>query len=293
MLKIFISMEWGYFWYKVSAPYIENPLLAYSLFFLLFISVSFFYYLYLAKNRKIDNIYIRKIPALNSIDEAIGRSTEMGKPILYIPGIMDIDNIQTLASLSILSYVSYKCAEYETDFIMPVSRSVVMTVAQEVVKESYLRAGRSDLYRNDMVFYLTDDQFGYAAGVDGIISREKPGAIFLIGAFYAESLILAETGFSAGAIQIAGTAMITQLPFFIAACDYVLIGEELFAASAYLSKDILDKITLKNQDITKALVMVSVAIGAMINTIYSIYPNIANIPFINLLHKIFQGLLIK
>ncbi|MCX7758855.1 MAG: hypothetical protein N2169_04515, partial [bacterium] len=267
--------------------------LGYSLFFLLFISVVFWYYLYLVKTGRLSKIYIRRIPALNSIEEAVGRSTEMGRPILYVPGIQDIDNIQTLASLAILSHVAQRCAEYETDFIMPVSRSVVMTVAQEVVKESYLRVGRSDLYRSDMVFYLTDDQFGYAAGVDGIISREKPGAVFLIGAFYAESLILAETGFSAGAIQIAGTAMITQLPFFIAACDYVLIGEELFAASAYLSKDILDKITLRTQDISKALVMVSVATGAMINTIHLLYPNLSNIPVLNVIYKIFSGMVIK
>ncbi|MCX7972667.1 MAG: hypothetical protein N2657_05605 [bacterium] len=286
-------MDWSYIWYKVYIPYVENPLLGYSLFFLLFISGVFWYYLYLVRTGRLKSIYIRKIPALNSIEEAVGRSTEMGKPILYVPGIQDIDNIQTLASLSILSYVAQKCAEYETDFIMPVSRSVVMTVAQEVVKESYLRAGRSDLYRSDMVFYLTDDQFGYAAGVDGIISREKPGAIFLIGAFYAESLILAETGFSAGAIQIAGTAMITQLPFFIAACDYVLIGEELFAASAYLSKDILDKITLRTQDVSKALVMASIALGSIVNTTYLVYPNIANIPLLDMVYKIFRGMLVK
>ncbi|MCS7164776.1 MAG: hypothetical protein RMJ51_00615 [Candidatus Calescibacterium sp.] len=286
-------MDWSYIWYKVYIPYVENPLLGYSLFFLLFISGVFWYYLYLVRTGRLKSIYIRKIPALNSIEEAVGRSTEMGKPILYVPGIQDIDNIQTLASLSILSYVAQKCAEYETDFIMPVSRSVVMTVAQEVVKESYLRAGRSDLYRSDMVFYLTDDQFGYAAGVDGIISREKPGAIFLIGAFYAESLILAETGFSAGAIQIAGTAMITQLPFFIAACDYVLIGEELFAASAYLSKDILDKITLRTQDVSKALVMASIALGSIVNTTYLVYPNIANIPLLDIVYKIFRGMLVK
>lgn len=285
-------MEWGYFVYKVIVPYQENPLLGYSLFFLLFVSGVLWYYLYLVKEGKLKSIYIRKIPALNSIEEAIGRSTEMGKPILYIPGIQDIDNIQTLASLSILSYVAQKCAEYETDLIMPVSRSVLMTVAQEVVKESYLRAGRSDLYRSDNVFYLTDDQFGYAAGVDGIISREKPGAIFLIGAFYAESLILAETGFAAGAIQIAGTAMITQLPFFIAACDYVLIGEELFAASAYLSRDLLDKITLRTQDISKALVMVSIFLGSIIG-FTGIIVNVSNLPLLNVLYKIFSGMVMK
>ncbi len=281
-------MEIGYLLYKALIPFKENPSVLVSFIFLITISIIFWYYINNAKRGKIKEIFIRKIPALNSIDEAVGRSTELGKPILYIPGIMDIDNIQTLASLSLLSYIAQKTALYETELIMPVSRSVVMTVAQEVIKESYLKVGRSDLYRADKIFYLTDDQFGYAAAVDGIISREKPGAIFLIGAFYAESLILAETGFSAGAIQIAGTAMITQLPFFIAACDYVLIGEELFAASAYLSSDIIDKITLKTQDISKAIVMSFVLFIAIFNNLLVSFPNLANLPFFNIINLIIK-----
>jgi hypothetical protein len=281
-------MEIGYLVYKVIQPFKENPSIFVSFIFLLSISYIFLYYINSAKKGKIKEVFIRRIPALNYIDEAVGRSTELGKPILYIPGIMDIDNIQTIASLSLLSYIAQKSALYETELIMPVSRSVVMTVAQEVIKEAYLKVGRSDLYRADRVFYLTDDQFGYAAAVDGIISRERPGAIFLIGAFYAESLILAETGFSAGAIQIAGTAMITQLPFFIAACDYVLIGEELFAASAYLSTDIIDKITLKTQDISKAIVMSFVFVASIFNSLISAYPNLANLPILNTINFIIK-----
>jgi hypothetical protein len=281
-------MEIGYLVYKVIQPFKENPSIFVSFIFLLSISYIFLYYINSAKKGKIKEVFIRRIPALNYIDEAVGRSTELGKPILYIPGIMDIDNIQTIASLSLLSYIAQKSALYETELIMPVSRSVVMTVAQEVIKEAYLKVGRSDLYRADRVFYLTDDQFGYAAAVDGIISRERPGAIFLIGAFYAESLILAETGFSAGAIQIAGTAMITQLPFFIAACDYVLIGEELFAASAYLSTDIIDKITLKTQDISKAIVMSFVFVASIFNSLISAYPNLANLPIFNTINFIIK-----
>jgi hypothetical protein len=281
-------MEIGYLVYKVIQPFKENPSIFVSFIFLFSISYIFLYYINSAKKGKIKEVFIRRIPALNYIDEAVGRSTELGKPILYIPGIMDIDNIQTIASLSLLSYIAQKSALYETELIMPVSRSVVMTVAQEVIKEAYLKVGRSDLYRADRVFYLTDDQFGYAAAVDGIISRERPGAIFLIGAFYAEALILAETGFSAGAIQIAGTAMITQLPFFIAACDYVLIGEELFAASAYLSTDIIDKITLKTQDISKAIVMSFVFVASIFNSLISAYPNLANLPIFNTINFIIK-----
>jgi hypothetical protein len=135
-----------------------------------------------------------------------------------------------------------------------------MVTAREVVKESYLNAGRPDFYSDDMVYYLTDDQFGYAAGIDGLVVRQKPATMFYMGAFYAESLILAETGNSIGAIQIAGTAMPAQLPFFVAACDYTLIGEELFAASAYLSREPKLLGSLKGQDIGGKLVFLTLAL---------------------------------
>jgi len=148
---------------------------------------------------------------------------------------------------------------------MPCCRAMVMSMARETVKESYLRVGKPDDYKEDNIRYLTDDQFGFVAGVDGIMMRERPAANFYLGAFYAESLILAETGFSTGAIQIAGTAMIDQLPFFVTACDYTLIGEELYAAGASLSGDPVQLGTIKGQDVAKALFLVFIVVGVVLS----------------------------
>jgi len=204
-------------------------------------------------------LFIRKIAGLEAVDEAVGRATEMGRAIFYVPGIQDMNNMQTIAGLTILGRVAKLTAEYETRLEVPVSRSLVMVAAREIVKEAYLNAGRPDYYNDDIVYYLTDDQFGYAAGVDGLVIRKKPATIFYQGAFFAESLILAETGNSIGAIQIAGTAMPAQLPFFVAACDYTLIGEELFAASAYLSREPKLLGSLKGQDLGGKLIFLSLA----------------------------------
>ena len=223
---------------------------------------------YIRASRRGIEFTIRKIPALESVDEAIGRATEMGKPILFVPGIMDIDDVQTVAGIIILGEVASKTAAYDATLNVPVSRSMVMSTARETVKESYLKAGRPDAFHENMIHYLTDDQFGYVSGVDGIMAREKPAAIFMLGTFYAESLILAETGNSIGAIQIAGTAMPSQLPFFIAACDYTLIGEELYAASAYLSGQPHMLGALKGQDMAKLFIMTILIIGTVLTLLF-------------------------
>jgi hypothetical protein len=212
-------------------------------------------------------LYLRPIAGIEAIDEAIGRATEMGKPILYVPGLSSIEDVATIASLTILGRVARKVAEYQTPLRVPNRDPIVYTVAEECVKQAYLEAGRPDSYDPNSVFFVTDSQFAYVAAVNGLMTREKPATNFYLGMFWAESLLLAETGSLSGAIQIAGTDAITQLPFFITTCDYTLIGEELYAASAYLGREPKQVGAVKGQDACKAIVMLFVTAGILLSIV--------------------------
>ncbi len=225
-------------------------------------SAAILWNLYDARSGK--EIFVRRIPGLEAVDEALGRATEMGRSILYVLGLGQVDNVATIASMTILGQVARRTADYETPLLVPCNDPIVLNVVREMVKSSYLDEGRPDAYNEENIFFLTDSQFAYAAGVDGIMIREKPAAIFLQGTFYAESLIMAETGNSIGAIQIAGTDSEHQLPFFIAACDYTLIGEELYAATAYLSKDPMFLGSLKGQDWGKLVIFAAIVLGVIL-----------------------------
>jgi len=144
---------------------------------------------------------------------------------------------------------------------------ITMAVCQEITKQAYLEAGKPDLFKEDSNFFITADQFSYTAAVDGIMLRKKPAANFFMGSYFAESLLLTETGASTGAIQIAGTDSDHQLPFFVTTCDYTLIGEELYAASAYLSREPIQIGTLRGQDIGKAVILTVIAVGTVLATI--------------------------
>jgi len=213
------------------------------------------------------NLFVRRIPGLNAVEEAVGRATEMGRPVLYVPGIGEIDDIQTIASLTILSHVAKIAAEYETPLIVPTARSVVMSAAEEVVKEAYAEAGHPDNYNPDNIRYLSDAQFAFAGAVSGIMMRERPAANLYLGAFWAESLLFAETGFETKAIQVAGTANVSQLPFFVTACDYTLLGEELYAASAYLSREPKLLGGLKGSDWMKVITICIIVAGVVLTAL--------------------------
>jgi hypothetical protein len=216
-----------------------------------------------AKRRE---IFLRRIPGLDAVDEAIGRATELGKPILYLTGAGDMSEPSTVAAAVILGRVAKRVASYETDLMLPHRDPIVMAVCQEITKQSYLEAGKPDVYKEDSNFFITTDQFSYTAAVDGIMLRKKPAANFFMGSYFAESLLLTETGASTGAIQIAGTDSDHQLPFFVTTCDYTLIGEELYAASAYLSREPVQLGTLRGQDIGKACILGALGLGTALAT---------------------------
>lgn len=223
-----------------------------------------FYAIGTARKRE---IFLRRIPGLDAVDEAIGRATELGKPILYMTGAHDMSDPSTIAAAVILGRVAKRTAAYGTDLLVPHRDPITMAVCQEVTKQAYLEAGKPDLYKDDSNFFITSDQFSYTAAVDGIMLRKKPAANFFMGHYFAEALLLTETGASTGAIQIAGTDADHQLPFFVTTCDYTLIGEELYAASAYLSREPVQVGTLRGQDIGKGLILVVLGVGTILATL--------------------------
>jgi len=224
-------------------------------------AVILLFWIYYARSGK--QVFIRRIAGLDAIDESIGRATEMGRSILYISGTGSIRSVATIASMNILSRVARMIAEYNIPLNIPCNDPVVMNIEREIVQNAHLDAGHPDTYKQDSIYFVSEEQFAYAAAVDGIIMRERPATIFYMGAFLAESLVFSEVGSHAGAVQIAGTDSITQLPFFITTCDYTLMGEELYAASAYLSKEPLLLGSLKGQDWGKLLVIAIILTGVV------------------------------
>ena len=212
------------------------------------------------------SLFVRRLPAVDAIEDAVGRSTEMGRPILYVTGTARTEDIQTIASILILGHVAEIAARYETDLRVANAYPLTMVIAEEVVRQGYADAGRADAHRPEDVLFITSEQFAFAAAVNGMILRERPATNIYFGRFLAESLMLAETGFLTGAVQIAGTAELTQLPFLVSACDFTLIGEELFACSAYLTREPNQLATLKAGDVLKLVIALVVVGGAALAT---------------------------
>jgi len=236
------------------------------LIFILLFMVLFFYTLFLIKKKK-ESLFIRRIPGLDAIDDAVGRATEMGKPIIYDSGLGAVTDMDTIASMLILKHVAKTVAEFKAEIYFPSSDPIVMQTAEEMISSGFLDAGCPEDHKKENSFYLAGSQFAFAAGLAGLISRKKPATCLHFGYYAAESLLISEAGFNAGAIQVAGTSAVDQVPFFVAACDYTLIGEEIYAAAAYLSREPQIMTNLKVSDYAKVAFVILFIAGTIMLTI--------------------------
>lgn len=225
----------------------------------------------IARAQRAKGLSIRRIAGLDQIDEAVGRATETARPVLMVPGIGALDGISVQA-LTIFASVVRTAVRFATPIRLLTAHPGVYGVAQEIVRDVYLSEGASERFDPDSVRFVSDRQFAFASGVAGAIQRERVAAAFLMGEFFAESLIIAENANIVGAIQVASSTQTTQTPFFIAACDYVLLGDEFYAASAYLGRVPVLLGSLVGVDWAKMTFMAFVVIAVIWHSIQTLTP---------------------
>lgn len=235
---------------------------------LLVISFALFYF-YMARAKKGVDISARTFPAVVAIPEAVGRAAEMGKPIYYTTGLgmgtlnNPLNGPQTLAGISILGHVTRLCSRngVRIEYFTPIADS--LPLVEETMRTAYLIEGNPEGFDTNHI-HFQNGQSPYLTASLGYMQRERPASNILLGGFYYESVVLGEAGNTIGAMQIGGSANTHQLPFLVATCDYTLIMEELYAASAEIAGDPDVLGSLKGEDILKFVVLALLGVGFLL-----------------------------
>lgn len=248
----------------MNVPTVEHASIGYIALTALFLGPPLFF-IYLARKGWMP--HLRRIPGIDAIEEAVGRATEMGRPVSFTTGLSPVGPT-LFACLGIMGHIIRLAAKFATRVLILQNDPEVMAIVEEVAREHYRSEGKADLFRREDIRYLSGEQFAFASGYMGTVHREGVASCFLFGAYAAESLILAEAGQQMGAMQVAGTASNAQIPFFLTTCDYTLIGEELFAAGAYLSRDPVQVGSVVGQDYAKLIAFGLIAVGILAYTLF-------------------------
>ena len=208
---------------------------------------------------------IRTIAGLDAIEEAVGRAVEMGRPVHDCPGGGGFDSQyaqQTVAAIGIIGHVAKLCASRGADLKVSVNVAHTLPAVEEMVRSSYVSENQMENYSPDIVRFLPN-QNALMSHCMGMFEREKIAANILVGAYFWEAIVLAEHGGSVGAMQIGGTARQSQLPAFVASCDYLIIGDEMFAANAYITQDEEQIANIAGQDVVRIIIIAMMTLGSL------------------------------
>jgi hypothetical protein len=208
---------------------------------------------------------IRRIPAIDAIDEAVSRATEMGRPVHVssgMPQIVGSGDPMTMAGMSIVSYVAKLCARQDTRVICTAYKPEQHVMQMDVVKSAYVSEGKPEGFDPTDCMFL--DGRAYATGIMGLIDDENCAANINVGYLRGGvALSFMPYAFKGDVIQIGGSATVTNIPHLAALCDYLLISEDIFAADAYLTKDSSKVNSLYSADLFKYILLGLTLIGTI------------------------------
>ncbi len=236
-----------------------------SSFVMLMIIMALTYYFFISKR----SIKVRRVAALDAIDEGIGRSAEMGKPVVDSIGIASGGiGVWTLSALSILKYVASKCVALGVPLYVPLGGDeggyTGVEVARDIVRTEFEMAGKLDEYKLENLPYLSGRQFSWASGYVGMLMRLRPGVNVMLGEQLGTAMYISEVGHEVGALQISGAAYVSNVACLATSADYLAIGEDMLAAGAYLSQDPNQLVGIRVSDLMKFLFMAVLVVGCIL-----------------------------
>jgi len=182
---------------------------------------------------------LRPIAAFAHLTQAMGRAAESGRPIhigLGTGGVGDATTVESMAALTLLDQLAQKAAAYDAQPIVTTADPVLMIAASDRVRQWYARRNFLEGFDAARIRLVAPDRTAYAAGVADMLGNEPLSGNVLLGAFGDEYLLMGEVGARQAFSQVAGATDPMVLPFVLATSDQPLLGEEIFAAGAYLGK---------------------------------------------------------
>ncbi|MEW6402770.1 MAG: DUF6754 domain-containing protein [Chloroflexota bacterium] len=208
---------------------------------------------------------LREIPALTSLYRAIGLSVEDGSRLhvsLGFGGLLTPRGGSALAALSALRHIAERTSVSDRPPVATSGDPTTALLSQDTLQAGYTAAGAEELYVPATGRLTGMSQFGFAAGAMPVISNENVSANVMLGHFGPEAALLTDAAERNNIVTIGASDDIAAQSILFAASQDPLIGEELYAVSAYLSNDPVHTASLTTQDILRWVIILILLVAA-------------------------------
>lgn len=212
----------------------------------------------------------RSIPVFNALHGQMGRAIESGKALhvsVGTGGISGDDMATTLAGVSIVEFLADEAAASGIAPVITTSDSTTLLLAQDALRRPHVRQGDLSSYQPLSARQLALNATQYAAATMDYLAHDQVSAHVMSGAFGTEAGLIEHEANKQALPQMIGAADPRALALMVAAHENVLIGEEIYAAKAYLQARPQHLASLRAQDILRWLIVIGILAGFAISLV--------------------------
>lgn len=212
---------------------------------------------------------LRALPAFDELRRAIERAVEAGQRVHLSLGtgtLIGGDSGPALAGLTALSQTAELTLESDRPVVASSGDGAVAAASQDALRGTLGRLGAPDRFRWTRGRMLGPTPFSYVATLPGLLESERVSVHVLLGHFGPEGALAADMGARQRAFVLAGTDAVPTQALFYATADQPLIGEEAFAAGAYLGAGGMQRASLRVQDLLRLILIIVIVVGTVLRT---------------------------
>jgi hypothetical protein len=214
---------------------------------------------------------LRSIAAFDLLQGVTARAIETGRAVhvaLGLGGITSDMTADSLAGISVLEYLVDQSAAAGEAPIVTVADPTLLPLAQDVMRRPYKTDWQEAAQVARHVRWVAPEPAAYAAGVMGTLGGEAVDANIMVGAFGDEYLLMGEAANRNNIIHIGGASDPNVVPFVFATADQTLMGEDMYAAGAYLGHKPWHIGSLLAQDFMRWCIVAVIVIVVVAHTLF-------------------------
>lgn len=246
---------------------LSTPSLIASL--LIVISIAALYIL-TRRYRERSAVGLRNIKAYETLQKQVEKAMASGRSIHFSPGrgsLSKATNPTSLAGLSGLQRLTEDSISSDKPPLVTSGDGTLFVASQDVIRGGYEESGRPKAYSSQVSQFIAADSnpMAFGAGVSDILNQGEHGSNIIMGHIGPELLLMAEAAERERQTQIIGSDNLAALSVALSVTEDMILGEELYAAAAYLQEEPAHIASLQLQDILRILVVLGILIAAIVS----------------------------
>lgn len=237
------------------------------IFVILFVALMVFFW---ARERKRLRQSLRAISAFAKLKRGIGLAVEAGQRLhvtLGHGGITGQASASAFVGLSLLQRIARAASISDRPPVATSGEAAQALLSQDTLRAAYRSVNAESQFDPNAAQITGLTPFSYAAGALPVIYDQQVSVNVLAGSFGSEAALIADAAEQTNSVSLGGSENLSAQAVLYAAAQEPLIGEELFAAGAYVQAGPMHAASLKTQDVLRWLLILAILAGAALKLV--------------------------